>query len=424
MRKGAPLVSLFFLLLILSCNSGDKKITKLPPVPRELNNINFFLETSASMEGYLRGNSDFAKVIPNLLVDIEGRIKCKKSIISINYIADSIRKYSGSTRDFIHDISTTQVAVGNSSQMHKIVEAVTNATDSNDISILVSDCILSYSDADIKKNPEINVQKADGELKADVKQAFLKMKKRGVCATVYGFSSRFYGTYYTYQNGKILLNGEVSRPYYIWVIGNKELLQRFNKELSEIEAFKPELAISFGIFDAPINDYTLLFKTGKRGEWVFDDNSLTEVSATKKSPIKFSIAVDFSSLPNYAKDSGYLRANLKLLHPDLDARLASINEAVEIDLGKAAPKEKAPLQNATHVISFEVNELYQSKGSVTLQLPLRYDTSYRNWSVMDDKNVKMIGKRTFAFEHLVNGVREAYQNNNENFINITINLKK
>jgi hypothetical protein len=425
-KTTAAAITLCIGLLLAGCSScgGKKPPTVTPkPVAKQIGNINFFLETSASMEGYLRGNSDLAKVIPNFLVDVENRVTSKNKTIRINYISDSIAKYAKDTRSFIHDISTTKVATGKSSQMHRVFEAVTNATDSNDISILVSDCILSYSDADIKANKEINVQKADGELKAFVKDAFLKMKARNVCATVYGFSSKFYGNYYTYQNTKLPLNG-AERPYYIWVIGHKELVQQFNKQLAEIANFKPELSISFGMFNQPIDAYSLLFKTGHEGDWAYDNNHLKDVAPTKKQPVKFSLAVDFSTLPPYAMDLAYLKANLKLQGSDLQAKLLDVKKASEIDISKAAPKERAPLQDATHVINIEISDLYQPKGTISLQLPLQYDMGYKNWSVMDDKNIGAIGKKTFAFEHLVDGVREAYQNNNEYYINILINVKK
>lgn len=415
---------MFFLCATWSCNSKDKVAGTTPVlIPKEIKSINFFLETSASMEGYMKGNSDFVKKIPNFLVDIEGRIKSKNTTIKINYIADSITEYKGTTRDFIHDISTIRVAKENGSQMHKIFESVTKATDSNDISILVSDCILSYANADIKKNPKINIEKADGELKAFIKQAFMQMNKQNICATVYGFSSSFFGTYYCYNNDKVQLNGEL-RPYYIWVIGNKDLVQKFNKQLADIPGFAPELSCSFGMFNKPIDNYTLLFKTGHGGEWTFDNNNLIDVDFGAKNPGKFSIAVDISSLPAYAKEINYLKDKLVPSFTDLKAKITDIKKATDIDLNKAAPKEKGPLQAASHVISIEVSDIYQSSGTITLKLPLQYDKSYENWSVMDDKNVKNLGKTTFAFKHLVDGVLEAYENKNENYINITINLKK
>ena len=418
------LFSVFFLCVIWSCNREDKVAGTTPVlIPKEIKNINFFLETSASMGGYMKGNSDFVKKIPNFLVDIEGRIKSKNAAIKINYIADSTTEYKGSTSDFIQDISAINVATGNSSPMHKIFESVTNATDSNDISILVSDCILSFSDPEITRNRKINIEKADGALKSYVKQAFMQMNKQNICATVYGFSSSFFGTYYCYNNDKVKLNGEL-RPYYIWIIGNKDLVQKFNKQLADIPGFAPELSCSFGMFNKPIDNYTLLFKTGKGGEWTFDNNSLIDVDFGAKNPGKFSIAVDISSLPAYAKEINYLIDKLVLSSTDLKAKITDIKKATDIDLNNAAPKEKGPLQAASHVISIEVSDLYQSSGTITLKLPLQYDKSYENWSVMDDKNVKNLGKTTFAFKHLVDGVREAYENKNENYINITINLKK
>lgn len=428
MLKNLLRVSFFLLLVVLtSCKGCSNKKTKpiSEPKVKEISKVNFFLETSASMKGYLSGSSDFVKFIPNLLVDIEGRVNFLKKPLNINFInGDSVQHYKGSTADFIHDISTTQVATAKSSQMHNIFEMVTNATDSNDISLLVSDCILSYTDEEIKKRPTINIEKADGELKAFIKQAFLKMKAKNICANVYGFNSTFFGTYYSYDNTKFLIKGNVNRPFYLWIVGNKELVSKFCNTLQEFPDFKHQLAISFGMFEYPISNYNLLFKTGKEGSWSYDNNNLKETSITKNKAIRFSIAVNFNKLPPYAKDINYLKANFKLAKTNMEAKILDIKKASEIDFSKAAPKEKSIIQDATHIISFEVTDLYQTQGTLGLNLPLLYDTGYKNWSTMNDKSISLIENKTFAFEHLVNGVKEAYQTTNENYFNISINLKK
>jgi len=405
-------------------DSGEEVQQKKEVKQETVQNINLFLETSASMGGYFKGNTEFIKNIPNLLVEIENRVDFKKKSINIKYIADNIQSYKGSTKEFIHDISTTKVALGKSSQMDKIFEKVTDATGTDDVSILISDCILSYPDKDIKSNPEINRQKADGELKAFIKDAFLKIKKRNVCASIYGFNSKFFGTYYNYQNRKIFIKGDLKRPYYLWIIGRKQQILQVTNQLKNIEGFKPEMAIDFGMFEKPINNFQVLFKTERNGKWRLENSNLSDVEIEKNKSIKFAITTDLTSLPEYATQKNYLINNLSIVGKDLKCKIADIKKTSEIDLSKAAPKEKEFIQNATHVIIFEVSDIFKSSAEIKLTLPLKYDTKYTDWSIMDDKNKAVIGGKTFAFIHLVDGVREAYQNNNDKFVNISITLKQ
>ena len=82
------------------------------------------------------------------------------------------------------------------------------------------------------------------------------------------------------------------------------------------------------------------------------------------------------------------------------------------------------LENNTHVIVIEVSDIYKDKGNIDLKLPLVYDNGYKAMSTMDDRNLDSIPGKTFAFEHLIDGVREAYENSNDNFIHISIPVKK
>ncbi len=423
--------SFLFAIAFFSCKScgGDGKIDTTVKT-KEINNIHFYMETSASMAGYLKGNADFVKVIPNLLIDIENRVKFKGKPLRINYITDQITPYSKTTRDFIHDISTTSVASSKGSEMHKIFELITSHNDTNDISIFASDCILSYPDKDVINNREINVQKADGELKAFIKDAFLKMKKKNICATVYAFKSSFFGTYYNYQNGKSQINGNVIRPYYLWVIGDKDLVLVFNKQLHDMPGFKPEMEIDFGLFDKPISDYYLLFRTEKSGDWKSELDKETgkynieDLEIKKTKPCRFAIAVNLQTLPDYSQEVKYLQDHVIVNSDYIKCNLISVKETKDVNISKAAPKEQVNLKANTHIFVFEVSEMYKGKGTLSVGLPLIYDTQYTQWSTLNDLNLSTISGKTFAFQHLVDGVRDAYQNNTENFINISIELEK
>jgi vacuolar-type H+-ATPase subunit F/Vma7 len=415
---------LFVLPLLISIYSCKTKPSKEVTVPeKQIGKVNFFLETSASMAGYFNGPTEFVRDIPNLLVDIEGRELGGKGPLKIYYVADSLSLYPKTTQDFIRDISTTRVANEKSSEMHKILEMIASKTDSNDISLFVSDCILSYPDDVIKTNPEINKQKAPGELKALVKDTFLKLKRNDISASLYGFSSAFFGNYYTYQNTKIKLNGE-QRPYYLWVIGNKELVTKFNQQLAGVKNFNPVIDLNFGLFEKTIEAFDTFFTYEREGEWKIDNQGISELKASKKQSASFAIAVDLAALPSTISAPDYLKKNLKTSSENLDFKIKNILLATDVDKSKLKPREKEYLEKNTHVIVLEVSDLYKDRAKMDLKLPLIYDNTYKEMSTMDDRSLDAIPGKTFAFEHLIDGVREAYENSNDNFIHISIPVKK
>ena len=65
-----------------------------------------------------------------------------------------------------------------------------------------------------------------------------------------------------------------------------------------------------------------------------------------------------------------------------------------------------------------------SKAQIEVNLPLQYDTWYQDWSSADDKDIKAQSGKTFAFEYLINGVKEAYETRNKNYLNFSIQLNK
>lgn len=425
MRNGMLLFS--FLLIFSACNSGeDKKIVKPVAHEKKIDKINFFMETSGSMAGYLNGSADFVKTIPNLLIQIEQKIDSGKPALHNYYIADTITPFTGTTKDFIYEISTKKPAKEKSSEMHRIFKMIADKTDSNDISMFVSDCILSYNDKDIKANPEINREKAEGGLKPFITSAFYDLqKKNNMCASLYGFNSSFYGTYYTYQNGKLPIKGNVVRPYYLWVIGNKDLLKKFNSQLKKLENFNPDnITIDFGIFDKAVTDYNIFFKLKKSGEWEPEGKGLANVKVSAKKPATAAIGVDLSSLPDYAKDTAYLLKNLHKNNGNIDFKIVRVLLQQSIDRTGLKKNEQDLFNNSTHIFLIEITNLYKPKVDLKINLPLQYDTSYRNLSIMDDRKIASIAGKTFAFEYLVDGVRSAYQNNNQDFISISIPVKK
>jgi len=420
-------IFLTFLILHLcgSCDSCTNPKEKSHPKTIEINNINFFLDKTESMQGYLNGSAGFANDFPNILVDIQYKINNGRPI-RIYYASDSIEKYKKNTEDFNNEISTTKVANSDGYPIYKIFEKIIYYTGKDDISIFVSDCILSFSNNEIRKNPEISRQKI-GDLRSTINATFEKAKTKNICASVFGFNSKFYGKYYYYDNTwKDFEKKGITRPYYVWVIGNKDLVKKFDSCLNVISSFNPGLKqINFGIFEKPTQDYKILFNYGKEGEWTAENNGISDakINLGKGKSITFAIAVDLSNLPVYATEEHFLRNCFQKNEKDAKYTLA-VKKISSTDITKALPNEKTALQNNTHIITINVSDLIPSQGLISFEIPAQYDTSYYEWSTMNDKDPNNFEGKTFAFKHLIDGINDAYQNKADKFLNISITIKK
>jgi len=391
------------------------------PVKKVITEVNIFLETSASMGGYFNPyeSTEFKSVVTDLISKVNQNVKP----IKIAFIAESTVRYNKSVSNFNREIATISIAPQKSSQLHKIIDQISYETGKGNVSILISDCILSFPDQDIKKNPEINRIQANLALKDDIYNTFSKLKKKYYGASVYGFTSGFFGTYYDYQNVKTRLRGE-SRPFYIWVIGDRDLLTQFNLALSEISTFKPSKSLHFGSSERPVVGYQIIPQLGKKGKWSKTPDGLEDIELVGKEPLQFFIGLDLAQLPAYAQNVSYLQKNIRISTAGSTVNY-QFREKESFDKSKikSQPQLKQ-FQNATHILMIEMNNLSMTETQLQVSLPMKYDTWYKEWSTMNDKSVGGRQDKTFALEHLIDGVLEAYDSRNKEFINFSINLTK
>lgn len=394
------------------------------PIPPKIGKVNLYLETSASMGGYYGGSAAFKRIVSDLAVKVDKEI----SPVKIHFISDTITDYKHNATQFSSDIATTRIAQARSSELHHIFAEVAQATKGNDISILVSDCILSFPNAEVKANPEVNRQAASGTLKNNIYSTFVDLKKTGQAASLYAFNSGFFGTYYDYQNVKTKLSG-TERPFYVWVIAGNKILPLFDEKLGKVPGFLPEEQLHFGLMDQQVKSYQILTKLGMQGAFKLinkgdtsGDLGIEQVKVKSDQPIQFSAVVNLSSLPPYARKLSYLQENLKIETKGC----AAVVEITERPLGQDLKNKKQNdyYEQATHILKVNVKGLRLDKASVQLSVPLKYDSWYKAWSTMNDKDVLKLGKKTFALEHLVEGVMEAYNNTGKNFIDLKFQINQ
>jgi hypothetical protein len=424
MRKlSKSILLLSTILLIWSCGGNKRKPKEEATKPEKqatIGQIHFFLETSASMGGYLRGGTTFKDVVSEV-VNKSNQI----APVSVYTITDKPVPYTGGVGAFVEGLATTPLANGKSSKLHTIFGQVGAKATGNDIAIFVSDCILSFPDADIKRDPEVNRNNASSVLKNQINDQFASLSRKGVGATVYAFNSPFNGTYYDYQNKKHQLEGE-QRPFYVWVIGKQSLVGDFDRQLQERLSERPAQQLSFGAGEG-LKKYDLFFGLNKKGDWRAERGNVTEIKFGRKAePAEFAIGLDLSGLPNYAQSPGYLKDNLIIKADNATLKLTNVQRRENVNTTKRmTDREQQILSHNTHVLTFKIEDLFDDDATVTVRMPVRFDDWYEtDWSTMDDRTEAGRRKKTFALVHLMNGVREAYQTNTNDFVNFTFKLEK
>lgn len=424
------------LLLIFSCTTPDRdkdgiadpkdgcpdvyaKTKDGCPAEKQIGNVHFYIDNSASMGGYFKKNAEFNEVISDLTAKIDKEIKP----IDIAFVAERIIPYSKPVQQFSGDIAQTSPANQRSSQLHTIIEKIAALNDSNDISLLVSDCILSFPDEAIRSNIEINKDKAPS-LKNNIYQSFFELKKKGMATSVYAFTSKFYGVYYDYRNRKKTLAGE-SRPFYVWVIGHKELLSQFNTQLTNISSFRPLESLHFGGAEEAVKQFNVLSQVAKSGKWKWNKAAQTISDIhTKEGEQQFCVALNLDNLPPYARTAAYLKENLQVKTNGCEIELTEVKDKQTADQSKLKSiPEKKTFEAASHFMLFQIKTLKVPEATVAISLPLQYDNWYQDWSTMDDTGTDMKNK-TFALEYLIAGVRDAYETRNKNYIDFAIHLKQ
>lgn len=442
---------IFPLLFLFACHTAPKEKIACPegcgekgakPCPKncikaqttetstaKLDNIQFYIETSGSMNGYLKGGTEFKTLVTDMIATLKGMEK--SGDLTINTISEKIAPYPGDADKFIKDIALVQIANQKSSEMHKIFKMLSERLQDKDVILFTSDCILSFPDADIKRNPKVNIESAPSTLKSFIKSTFQDYQQKGIVVNVYGFSSAFNGTYYDYQNKKTTLTN-VQRPFYMWVIGKKDLVQKVCERLEAQPAFQPAKRMSFGTTAEPVKDYMLVpsLAVGRHYNCLSPYKEVVELELEKGAKAKGEevwLAVNLAGLGSYVLDPAFLKSNLKVNGNDkVTVEIADVKKKEEVFGNVKNTKERELFANYSHAIKLKITNLIGNKGDITLQLPYKADNWYEQWSTMDDSNIKMETEpKTFAFVHLVNGIKEAYQlNSNPYLMEIKIGVSK
>ena len=191
--------------------------------------LKVYLENSGSMDGYMCPGSE----LKDAVYDYLGKLTPEFGETELYYINSQIISRPNDLKNFIATLTPQSFknAGGDRSDtdMGDLIEKVVGESSDSSVTIFISDCILALNHA----SPSDYFVSKEIAITNSIRKA---MKESNLSVEVVQLKSKFKGTYYYGDGRKAKLNGE-QRPYYMWIIGNNEMLAEMKKK-APIEEIK------------------------------------------------------------------------------------------------------------------------------------------------------------------------------------------
>lgn len=382
-------------------------------------NINIFLENSASMDGYVKGVTDFENAIYNLLGDFKISGICDS--LNLNYINSEPIPFPPDVQDFITKLepSTFEQRGGNRSvsDLKNILSTVLKTVNNKNATVLISDFVFSPG-KDANAEDYLNNQSVG--IKIDFAE---KLKEFNLSLIVIQLESNFEGIYYREKIEGKGVSFKGKRPYFIWIFGsNDQITSILNSKILDnikggylnrlvFQAIKKTNEPTFKINYSP--------KIGSFNAELLNKKIISEASVSKDNKNKglfgFNLAVDFS---NSLQDAKFF----------LDTNNYSIsNSKYKLEVESILDNNNPSLKGYTHLLKLQTDVLREEV--LKIEIESKIPTWVSNSTSSDDSNIINDLKeqqKTFGFKYLIEGVNDAfYPKSNSNTINtISITIKK
>ncbi len=220
-----------------------------------------YIESSASMDGYVTGNTGFKTTLHRLIGQVVTDVLENDNSVSLNYVNSKIFSRRETLEQFTQNLSASSfdtyssLSVGGdraNSDIIDVISQVVKKTSGSEVSMFISDCVYSpEASADIDKA----LQKQQTDMLILLKNKVKNQEVADFSVLVYRLTSDFHGRYYTKTNGQIICNGD--RPYFVWFFGKESILANVSESISKIMSDnKAEYIVGIpGYKLSPIQDY-------------------------------------------------------------------------------------------------------------------------------------------------------------------------
>jgi len=409
MKEAIHLLQGFVVILLLTTcgNSGNKTngkiILKVPvKVVAIKPTVNVYIENSGSMDGYVKGVTEFEQAIYNYLTDI--KISQFSDSLNLFYINSEIIPQGSDISDFIEKLEPTNFKIKGGSRgttdISNLLKSVLTETSSNEIAILVTDGIFSPG---LGKDAEQYLVNQQIGIKSNMANYLKRYPNSAV--VIYQLLSKFDGWYYNREDSKIKIKEQ--RPYYIWIIGETDLLNELIRKVPESKFKGSGVQNVFSITGGPKKvDYAI--KRGS-GNFVLDKKEpKTTIENLKKDTKGKQNAVRFSVNANL---SGFLLSDDYLMDV---SNYELNNKDFALAIGKAASNNLG----YTHQLNLQSGNVH--KGIVSVKLKTRIP----EWveEINDSIGMVPVKGKTYGIKYQIHGIYEAFTITNNYYTEIKIKI--
>ncbi|MGB3585347.1 MAG: hypothetical protein WBA23_02350 [Tunicatimonas sp.] len=394
--------------------------------PKSTYATSVYLENSGSMDGYVRGNTQFEDAIYRMLVDLN----YWADTLALNYINSRPIPYQQDVSQFISDLEPQefQQRGGNrgNSDLNKILTQVASRAGQGEVSVLISDFIFSVKGS--------NTEELLNNQKISLYNTFRQQLAQSPFSTyIIKLSSAFTGSYYDKNDRPLSLNGVV-RPYYIWVMGPNEALQSLRQQIdfSGLDGYQTSYLLSDGSASEP-PFYTVLSNTLNTGSFRTDRDyasadyvrGIEKVETGRRgetNQFSFAVAMNLTSIP---AEESYLTDpyNYQVEGYQLDSIIRT--EQIE----RVHPRDQALIDGkASHVLLVSTEQTNYPDLSIALlkQTPAWVVNTSSTSDTRIQRNEEQ-QKQTFGLLYLIEGVEEAYEqvfDNQDAYFTATVSVKR
>lgn len=416
-----------FLLLQTSCESckseGDQPSPDSPPtegkeaskpaVPAQPEKAILYLDISSSMQGYLENSDDsrftgvisqFLNIPENITVKLYGTgegQEIKKEEFS-KLLND--RKINWQKESNLTDMIRSMVASVSKGQ--------------KDVSILITDGILSGSNEQIANSPDRGYNIISREqMKENLEGMLNNAKADSLSAIIVRYKSRFSGWYSCYNNAQLKIVNK-DRPFYAVVIGKWASIKYINNELTAKKNDKNSLSTAYDRIVMYGDNQTLSaiqFSPGKELKKDKDSGKLIIKKEYKSQDSMVTLSTDISKLPDYMQSDEYFNENLELRVKYAKEEQAADPNKYEITVTERGDQSLLVLSIASD---------YVKKSALTI----RVKHTLPKWikELSDDKDLDILSNpskmdKTFNFKYFAEGFKKL--NNGEYILSQTLEFK-
>lgn len=424
-RKTSLIIGVAAILLIvvaLVANSGGRQIVhqridgtkgvmKAEACRADLKNysVDFYMENSASMDGYVTGRTSFKDVLGKMMVSAKGL--CRS--VSFNFINDSVYKIAESPVVFIQNMDAAKIKVGNvgSTDINLIFRNLLRNTRKNKIAVLFSDCIYSVK----------NVTSELDNAKNATTDAFLDAIKANpdLATVVMQLKSEFSGIYYDRYDRPLAC--DKMRPYYVVMVGDKAALKTLcdGMKLAQMPGMLHSCGFSTDSWTLDestactiISDYTNAHRIKKSKNGLDIDEIKLDRESSK---LRFAVGIDMQGL---LADEAYLCdvANYEVSPSDYKVlQVIRTSDAAKSDFSHT------PMQ--PYAVQLEV-PVGHFANNLTLSLKNNIPAWVKKANVRDDAGFVPQPTQSFAIEQMVEGIFNAYDIADNRIFKLEFNIKK